>query len=189
MSSNDFYSSATYKTEPNMRQEMENLLDGAFPEISKKQRGLLRKMRRDSNGDFVSCVCVDDVTGEPDKDTFCPYCLGEGKYWSEVWVDFYRIVLSSDVGNALKERLLPTGIQNIPTTVFFARHSAEITKDDRIIEMKLNNNGTIYKPYTRKILYRIGTLFDMRSDNGKLEFWKIAAHEENRKFLNGPDDY
>jgi hypothetical protein len=187
MPSNDFYSAGSFRTEVNLRQELENFLDGAFPEIAKKQKALLRKMRRDSDGTLVSCACVDATTGEADKDTFCPLCHGESWYWSEVWLDVYRIVLRSDVGNAFKERLLPATTQNIPVTLFFARYSAEITEDDRIIEMKLNADGTVYRPYTRQAVYRIGTLFDMRSDNGKLEYWKIATFKEERKFLNGPN--
>jgi hypothetical protein len=186
MPSNNFYSSSSARAEVNLRQELINFLDGSFPEISKKQKALLRKMRRDSNGDKVSCACTDATTGEPDKDTFCPYCLNEGFYWDEEWIDIYKIVIRSDVGNAMRDDLLPNTDQNIPVVVFFARYSSVLTAADKIIEMKLNVDGTVYKPYTRQAVYRIGTLFDMRSDNGRLEFWKIACYEEERKFLNGP---
>jgi hypothetical protein len=187
MPSNDFYSQNSFRTEVNLRQEMENFLDGAFPEISKKQKALLRKMRRDDNGDLIPCACVDATTGEPDKDTWCSYCASEGFYWDEQWLDVYKIVIRSDVGNAGREVLLAPTTQNIPVVLFFARYSAEITTNDMIVELKLNTNGTVYKPYTRSAIYRIGTLYDMRSDNGRLEFWKIATYAENRKFLNGPN--
>jgi hypothetical protein len=187
MPSDDFYSKALYRTEPSMRNEMINFLDGAFPEIAKKQRALLRKMRRDSSEDLIACACVDANTGEPDKDTWCPYCSGEGNYWDEEWLDVYKIILRSDVGNAFKETLLPATLQNIPIILFFTRYTSTITEDDKIIEMRLNTSGTVYQPYTRQAVYRIGTLFDMRSDNGRLEYWKIAAFKEERKFLNGPD--
>lgn len=187
MPSTDFYSSGTYRSEVSLRDEMEHFLDGAFPEIAKKQKALIRKMRRDTDGDLVSCACVDDNTGEPDVDTFCPHCYGESYYWSEDWIDIYKVIIRSDVGNADRERLLPPTIQNIPVVLFFARYSEEITADDRIVELKLNADGTLYRPYTRLAIYKIGTLFDMRSDNGRLEYWKIAAYKEERKFLNGPD--
>lgn len=185
MPSNDFYSQGSVRTEPDMRTEMEHFLDGAYPEIAKKQKALLRKMRRDSSNNLIPCVCVDSNTGEPDKDTFCPLCFSEGSYWNEEWIDVYKIILRSDVGNAFRENLLPATVQNIPIVLFFARYSEEITEDDRIITMKLNIDGTVYKPYTREAVYRIGSLFDMRSDNGRLEFWKIATFKEERKFLNG----
>ena len=187
MPSNDFYSKGSFRSEPNMRQEMENFLDGAYPEISKKQKALIRKMRRDSSDNLIPCACVDATTGEPDKDTFCPLCFSEGFYWDEEWIDVYKVVLRSDVGNAFREELLSATVQNIPIVVFFTRYSAELTEEDRIITVKTNIDGTIYKPYTRVGVYRIGSLFDMRSDNGRLEFWKIATFKEKRKFLNGPN--
>ena len=51
--------------------------------------------------------------------------------------------------------------------------------------MKLQNSGALVVPYKRKHLYRIGTPIDYRSDNGKLEYWKLDCFEEDRKFLNG----
>lgn len=187
MPNNDFYSKGEHRTEANMRLEMEHFLDGAYPEIAKKQKALLRKMRRDSNNELIPCACVDETTGEGDKDTFCPLCLNESFYWDEEWIDVYKIILRSDVGNAFREELLPATTQNIPIAIFFTRYSEEITDKDRVVVMKLNIDGTVYKPYTRQAIYKIGSLFDMRSDNGRLEFWKIAAVEEKRKFLNGPN--
>lgn len=175
----------TGRTEPDMRQEMENLLDGAFPEIAKGMPTLLRKMRRDDAGKLIPCACVDKVTHEPDKDSYCPFCQGEGYYWEEEWIETYKVQVKSEVGNALKEQMIAPGLQNTPLVVFYTRYSVEVTEDDKIVEVVLDTEGNPVRPYKRKRLYRIGSAIDLRSDNAKLEYWKLDCHEEHNKFLNG----
>lgn len=169
-------------TEPNMRQEMINTLDGKYPEVSKKQPAVLRKLRKP----LQRCACVDPNTHEPDKDTFCPFCMGEGYYWDEIAIDVYRVIIKSDVGNALKEHLLAPGLLNEPVVIFYTRSSVDIADDDKIVELVLDPEGQAVQPLQRKKLHRIGTLIDLRSDHGKLEYWKLDCYSEYRKFLNGP---
>jgi hypothetical protein len=173
------------KTEIDMRQEVINFLDGSYPEIPKKQPAILRRMRRDSDDNLIPCACVDDVTGEPDKDTFCLPCYGEGWYWDEVYLDVYKVIIKSDVGNALRERAIAPSLANIPIVVFYADYAETITKDDKIVELRLDNAGNIVQPAKRTAVYRIATLFPFRADNGRLEYYKIATYEEDIRFLNG----
>jgi hypothetical protein len=168
-------------TEPNMRQEMINTLQGSYPEIAKKQRGLLRRQRLP----LALCSCISPVTREPDKDHFCPYCHGEGFLWDEIFLDFYKIVLGSEVGNANNDTLAQPGLIEPGLVVFFTSSSETITKNDRIVELVLDVEGEPVLPYQRRALYRIGTPIDFRSDNGKLEYWKLDCFIEERKFLNG----
>ena len=79
----DYYSGTTTGSEANMRQEMINTLIGSDPEIAKGQTGLIRVMRRDTDGKLIPCECVDNITGEPDKDRFCSLCFSEGYRWDE----------------------------------------------------------------------------------------------------------
>lgn len=169
-------------TEPDMRQEMNNTLDGKYPEISKKQIAVLRKFRRP----LIQCACVDPNTHEPDKDTFCPFCWGEGYLWDEVFFDVYRVILKSDVGNALKESLINPGLINEPLVIFYTRSSVDITGKDKVVELVLDSEGDPVRPLQRKKIYHIGTAIDLRSDHGKLEYWKLDCYSEYRKFLNGP---
>ncbi|MHA2063338.1 MAG: hypothetical protein ACXABY_03035 [Candidatus Thorarchaeota archaeon] len=178
-----FYSSG--RTEPDMRQEFNNFLDGKWPEIPKAQTGLLRKMKRSSSGALVPCPCVDELTGEPDKDTFCSICHGEGWLWDEGFVDLYKILVRSDVGKSLNEELIGPGLMNIPVMIFYLRSSVDITLEDRVVEVELDSEGLPVRPYRRKRLYRIGTIVDFRSDGGRLEYWKVDCYHEKRKFLNG----
>lgn len=181
-----FYTRTSGKTtEPDMRQELDNTFDGVFPEVAKAQKGLIRKMRRDTSGNKIQCACVDILTHEPDLDHFCPYCHGEGYIWDEEWVDFYKVVLRSDVGLAGNEDLIKSGNIKVQMAAFYLRGTAKITEDDKIIELVTDRAGDPVRPYRREHLYRITTALDFRSDHGKLEYWKLDCYEEKRKFLNG----
>ena len=173
-------------TEPDMRNEMGYTLYGRFPEIPKGQVHVFRKMRRDANGQLISCPCTDPVTGEPDKDNYCPICMGEGYIWDEVFFTGYKEVLKSDVGNAQRERLLEPGLINIPIVVFFTDEPHDFTKYDKIVEIARDHAGNPIRPYKRTFIYTIDAPIDLRSDNGKLEYWKLTCFSVQRKFLNGP---
>jgi len=183
----DFYNNTTSGTEPDMRQEFINTLDGSSPEVAKGQPGLLRRMRRSSDNSLIPCPCVDNVTNEPDKDRFCPICFGEGWLWDEVNIQFYRVYKESDASNVEKDKLRKPGLINQPFVVFYVRYDAEITQQDKVVELELNNDGTSSDPMERKRLFRIGNLWDFRADNGKLEYFKIFAYHEDVKHLNAPN--
>jgi hypothetical protein len=174
-------------TEPDMRQELTNTLDGSWPEVAKGQNGLLRIMRRDANSCLIPCGCVDSVTHEPDKDRWCPVCFGEGYMWDEEFCLYYRVLQGSDTGNATVDQLTGAGLLNIPIVVFYIRYSAEITKEDKVVILTLNEDGSIHSPYQRKAIYRIEARWDYRSDGGKLDYYKAFTHLESVKYLNAPD--
>ena len=171
-------------TEPDLRKEFNNFLDGNFSEIAKKQKALLRRMRRDSNGNLIECDCVDEVTKEPDKDTFCISCNAEGYLWDEIFIDIYRKVVRSDVGNSTREHPIAPTLMNTPVVVFYMRSSVVVTEEDKVVELLLNSEGELIKPYKRRKIYRIGSLLDFRSDNGRIEFWQIDTYAEKVKFLS-----
>jgi len=182
----NYYSAGSVSSEPNMRQELINTLDGYFPEVSKAHPALLRKMRRDDDGVLIECACVDPVTREPDKDRYCPICLGEGYYWDEENVSVYSVPVDSSRRAPLKDVIYEAGLLNIDLVVFYLRYSTDITTKDKIIKIRLKQDGSIYTPYERKEVYRIGALWEYRSDNGKLEYWKVSTHKEDVKYLNSP---
>ncbi len=173
------------RTEPSMRDEMFRTLDGSFPEIAKKMPVLLRKMRRNPDGTLILCECVDPVTKEPDKDFFCPLCHGDGHKWDEKYMDVYKVVIRSDVGNATKERLFEPGMLNIQVTSFYTTYDQPVTEDDKIVELVLDLEGRIVRPPKRLKLHRVVQVVDFRSDYGRVEYLKIGCFEEEYKFLNG----
>jgi hypothetical protein len=185
----------TLRTEPDMRQELINTLDGAFPEIAKKQQFVLRKMQS-ANNKLVQCPCVDTLTGEPDRDHFCPVCMGEGVLWEETLIEGYQVVLGSSIGLAGKEQLSAPGNVNLRYSTFYFAYDlalnimtgkGKFTKvyfPDKIVLLTTDASGSPVRPYQRERIYRIGTAIDFRSDNAKIEYWKIDCYEEQVKFLN-----
>jgi len=184
MSSRPLYPSSG-STEPDMRKELKNTLEGHYPEIAKGQKALLRKMRVDSSGNTTACPCVDLVTKEPDKDVFCPVCHGDGKLWDETYIDVYKVLLKSDVGNVYREVVNAPGLNNANMAVFFCKSAVAISNQDKIVELVLDNDGEVATPFKRRGLYKIVVAVDYRADGGRLEYWKLDCYEEKRKFLNG----
>lgn len=189
-----------HRTEIDLRQEFDNMLDGIYPEIAKAQPYLLRRFLRNSDLSRIPCGyikdevvdpehpkgCVSRLTQEPDRDTFCPICHGEGYMWEEVLIDVYR---KSTVGTGtgpLQDQMKPAGIQNIDLYSFWFKSSVPVTNQDKIVTVALDEEGHFSEPIHRQELWRIGLLLDLRSDNGRLEFWQAFAYAEKRTFLNGP---
>jgi hypothetical protein len=207
-------------TEPDMRQEFHNTMDGFNPEISKAQTVVLRKMKRSLTDPIITdkndpnydpelikkfhargqitdyyvpgqgylqfCPCTNKLTGESDLDYWCPICQGDSFIWEESFIDAYKVQLTSDVGKAVNNERMKPGHINIQLVSFYVRHNVPITKADKIVEVWTDIEGKPIRPYTRESIFRIVTPIDYRSDNGKLEYWKLDCHEEQRKFLNGP---
>lgn len=182
----NFYETATGGSEPDMRQELINMFDGKSPEIPKAQVGLLRRMRRDTNGKKILCSCVDSLTKEPDKDRFCPICYGEGFLWDETDLQYYAVLQEGNTSNSLKDKLTEPGLINIPIVVFYIRYDSRITKDDKVVRIALDLAGDPVSPRSRVGVYRVNTAWDYRSDNGKLEYWKVYTHFEDVRYLNPP---
>jgi hypothetical protein len=108
--------------EIDLREEFYEFLYGSNTEIAKGRPGILRRMRTDDDGDLVICPCVDEKTGEPDKDTICPYCWGEGYLWDEEWITYYKMLVSSHEGLVRKNQPYKPGMSNIPFVFFYLEH-------------------------------------------------------------------
>lgn len=171
--------------EIDLRSELNRMFEGFFPEISKKQPFLLRKFRRNERGYLLPCDCVDKNTKEPDKDTWCPFCFGEGAYSDEHLIYGYKILQNSP--RSLDEQLTTPGLNYSPVMVFYVEFFEDITRDDKIVTLNIDKEGNLPENPTRVSLFRIDKLIDYRSDNGRIEYWKVVSFEEKRKFLNGPN--
>ena len=161
--------------EVDLRQEFYELLFGSATETAKGQPGILRRMRKDDNGDKVACVCVDEKTGEPDRDTMCPYCWGEGFLWDEEWVTYYKMLVSSHEGLVRKNQPNKPGRSNTPFVFFYLEYDIVPDRYDKIAEVALDTEGDISLPYTREAIYSIATAEAFRSDEGRIEYWRIAT--------------
>jgi hypothetical protein len=181
---NNFYSSVqTNMTEVDLRSEFVNTMYGQGPEVPKSQPGLLRVFRRDVENKLIVCSCTDSVTGEPDRETRCPICLGEGYLWDEIHIDFYHIRVQSQSSLAQQDHQQAPGIMNTVAEVFYIPWQFSLTKEDKLVTLTLDKEGQVTTPLTRFQLFRISSLRPMRLDNGRLEFWKAYTYEDANKFL------
>ena len=176
------YPTSTTRSEVSVRDEFLNTLDGKGFEISKKSTGLLRSMQRDADNKLITCPCADP---EPDKDTFCPICFGEGFLWSEDWLDFYSVEMSGQK-NAVEEKFRSMGSEKTSMHIFYLRYDIVITKDDKIVTLSTDQDGKLTKPHRREHIFRLNTVYPLRLDNGRIEYFRVKSIEEDVKYLNHP---
>lgn len=182
MPKNNFYPVASSNKEIDLRAELINTIYGSGQEIAKGQRGLIRLFRRDVSGNLIPCACVSPVTQEPDKDTKCPVCLGEGNLWDEQLIDFYSADLMGDAALAVTTQFPHSTIIGSLKT-FYIPSTFTLTGQDKIVLLMLDREGSAVIPLRRRSIFTIATLRDLRLDNARLEFWKANAYEDINKFL------
>jgi hypothetical protein len=151
--------------ELDLREEFDSFLNGALDEIDKGQIGMLRKMRRDEDGIPVRCPCRDRQTDEPNRDSYCRFCLGMGFLWDETKIVYYK-----------NEDSFKDGIGFL----FYFKYDKDITNIDYVVTLKRNKNGELSSPTERDVLFNINESKTYRSDNGRLEFWQVRALEERK---------
>lgn len=170
-------------TEIDLRTEFNFTAEGECPEISKFQPGLLRRFRRDSNGNKILCSCVSPVTGEPDRERRCPYCLGERYQWDEEDITFYHTEVNTASQTSDRESLRAPGVMNTPLRGFWIQSKYTLTEEDKLVLLILDKEGNIALPMRRKELYNLATVNELRLDNGRLEFWQANGYRDNNKHL------
>jgi hypothetical protein len=154
----DPYRNLSTKKELDLREELDRTFYGAQDEIAKKITGLLRVMRRDSNGDAIRCECRDSITDEADKDTYCPHCLGMGYLWNEIRINYYR-----------------NGEESNKNVIFYIEDNISVSIIDYLVTLKLDNEGNIIQPISRDSYYKIHEVIKFRSDNGRIEYVKLRT--------------
>lgn len=161
------YRSGGSSIEIDLREEMEQLLYGSAGEIAKGKKGLLRKMRRDSEGELIRCPCRNKVTDEPDRDSFCRYCHGHGYFWDEYEIVYYK--------NDDSFRTIEGKVQEYKGDMFFFQYFEDLSPSDFIIELALDNDGAPEQPVQRLKVYDIISADQFRADYGRVEFWQVRA--------------
>lgn len=166
--------------EVNLRHEFDVLVYGPNKD-GKNGHGqlfLLRRARRDTKDQPVSCTCVNSLQGHHASPN-CSYCLGEGFLWDEEWVMGYVNFLSSASGLGNKNIRFNPGIMHVETKVFYLRYDIDLKHGDKIVEVKLDRDGKVITPYVREAIYTPQTIYDARSDNGRIEFYEVYCREED----------
>lgn len=167
----------THGREIDLRAEFLRTMYGGPREIPKSQKGLQRVFRNEK------CPCVDKVTGEPDRESRCPICLGEGNLWDEKLIDFYHKRTGTEDANVQQDVLHKPGLVNTETEVFYVPYQFNLTKSDKIVILTLDKEGIPTTPLKRLQLFRIAEVRPYRLDNGRLEFWEAFCYEDNNKYL------
>jgi len=179
MSTNPYslYPTESSGKELNMREEIRRLLFGATDEVAKGRTGLLRKMRLDSNGEMTECTCRSTITGEPDKDYYCRFCLGHGYFWDETKIVYYR-----NDDSFRKEKSMNPNYrgQEFESDSFYLQYDERITPNDFIVTVKRDVDGDIIVPVEREEIFKIWSADPFRADNGRIEFWKVDAERERK---------
>jgi len=167
---------ATYG-EVKLREEFDDLLFGFTSGIRHGHLIVVRNMRRDSEGEPVVCTCKQELSTDADPD--CVYCQGEGFLWDESWHWTYSMYSGSDTGLANRVVRMPYGLMRIDYRVFYVRFDTDIKYGDKIIEMKLDDEGSPVVPYIRESIYMPQTIQKYRSDNGRVEYIAVACREDS----------
>lgn len=150
--------------ELDLREEFRKLLYGAIDEEAKGQIGMLRRMRRDANNNWIMCPCRNAITDEPDKDFVCRYCSGMGKLWDEREIVYY---IDSD------------SMRKYGEVLFYLEYRIWPTDGDYIVPVMRDLEGTPTKPVTREYsIYKIKQAAPFRSDSGRIEYWRCRTDEE-----------
>jgi hypothetical protein len=165
-----FYQNLSYQKEIDLRYELRETFFGNSQEISKARQGILRKMRRDDKDKLISCPCRDKLTNEPDIDYHCRICKGFGWFWDDVLIHYFRNDMSySRESGQNKEH---------PKDFFYLQHTVDITNEDYIIVVKSDIDGNMILPIKNELYFKIMRADAFRSDNGRIEYWRIRASEE-----------
>jgi len=165
------------KIELDLRQELIDMFHGTSGEIPKKKKFLLRRMRRDSNNSLIECSCLSSITKEPDTEDECIFCLGEGYYWDEIWIYGYSRINDTVAHLSNKRIAVQPGRVSTYEKIFYFEYDKIITKEDKIIELKLDYDGEISVPYKRNYIYMPETILELRSDFGRIEFIVVYTSE------------
>lgn len=152
----------------NLQAEMDAFIFGSGFENPKGRDIIYRRMRVDSNGNPMRCVCVSSTSDEPDKDTYCPYCLGSKYYWDEEYVKAYWFRPGAD--------------DNLN---FYFNYSAKPSSIDEIIIVAFDDDGKVISPINRISIFNIMSATQLREEYGQLSFFKVVAAPINRRYL-GP---
>lgn len=139
---------------------------------------VLRKARRDADGYPTYCTCAAENSGRH-ADPSCSFCDGEGFLWDESWTIGYSMFVGPDGGQARKFLRLPPGNIRVDYKVFFFRYDSDIRYGDKVVEMRLDEEGALITPYTREAIYKPQTIAKMRSDNGRIEYYAVYCREED----------
>ena len=165
--------------EIDLRKNFDKLLFGDANSIAHNHLVLLRKRKKDNQGEDIKCTCVSKLTQEANVEANCNFCLGEGFIWKETFHRCYSTLIGADGGKANRTRRIEPGFIRTDYKIFYFKFDTKISYKDKIIELRLDNEGKLEVPYQRLTIYRPETIQEYRSDYGRIEYIAVYAREES----------
>lgn len=159
-----------------LRQEFNTILYGDSSNTRQGWPHIIRNMRRNVDGSAIKCTCYSELNGAASPG--CVYCLGEGFLWDEHWIISRSEYLGSG-GLSSKYRISPPGEIRADMKVFYFRYDTNILYGDKIIEVKLDEEGNYISPIVRVAIYRPETIRELRGNNGRIEFITVFCLEKD----------
>jgi hypothetical protein len=167
------------KHEIDLRKEFDELVFGANGHIPHNHICLVREARLNNEGKVIRCKCTSAITHEPDPESKCRHCLGEGFIWNERIARCYSSMVGADGGKGNRTKRMVPGEVRTDYKVFYFRYDEKLSYKDKIIELSLDLEGKLVIPYKRESIYKIETIQKYRSDNGRVEYIAVYCREES----------
>jgi hypothetical protein len=165
----------------NLRQEFSDLFEGTTEENSIAQTILIRRLRRDPiTLARQKCNCISVLTGEPDLDHMCPFCLGVGYYFDESWGRaFGRDVSPVDAITHQRAGKLDDNLK-----IWYLEYDANLYPGDSIIEVVLDEEGNVAQPPRRWHIWTPTITEEKRLESGRIEYYKLLCQRTNAVYIH-----
>lgn len=165
--------------EVDLRKSFDNLVFGSNGDIAHNHLVLVRKRKLDDAGNYIQCNCVNKLSRESNGEKNCQFCLGEGFLWVETFYRCYSSMVGADGGKTNRTRRISAGSIRTDYKIFYFKFDTKISYKDKIIELRLDNEGNVSVPYQRINIFVPETIQEYRSDYGRLEYITIYAREQS----------
>jgi hypothetical protein len=171
-----FHSSDTAPIIMDLRAKLHTILFGDRGHPGEGRKVLIRSM-------IDYCVCVKEEEGQKHReaDPLCSICKGDGfiyrDYVATAWkslIDIPRGILDAQ-GVRLPGMIDATGFS------YYFEWDVPITKDDKIFEINLNDDGTMplnLGDINHLEKFQIKQLIILRADNGRVEYKQAICVRE-----------
>lgn len=157
-------------TEPNVREEVNSMLNGSATEPARGHWTLI--LRPILNRP----CCFNEASGKWDEaNSQCKSCEGIGYVLDHVYAKAYKSYMSGTEKAAATQIYHPHSLSYfVPHNTFSSIKQAELSK---LIEVDLDENGSIIEPIVRNVTYNIETPVPYR-ENGKIQYWRVNVTRE-----------
>ena len=169
------FASTRRASEIDLREQMKIMIEGDQYAPRRGHWCLLRRMDHSQR-----CSCwnrgSDGKYNEPMLR--CTICHGEGwVYQDEPYLMRRRLVEAAE-SLAMAQKMTDIGFMTVNYIVFYMQYYINPKKDDKIIELHLNDCANPITPWKFREIYKIAVAEPFRDENGRIEYWRCAAKLE-----------